>query len=66
MKYGKLWYSVELSKDNADIFKEYLHNNDIRFEPSECYNLIHFECCMTPDELKSANEFLQGMMEHAL
>ena len=56
---GKLWYSVELTRDKADIFKEYLRKNDIRFEPSACYNLIHFECCMTPDERKAANEFLQ-------
>ena len=63
---GKLWYSVELAKDKSDIFKEYLHKNNIRFEPSECYNLIHFECCMTTDELKAANEFLEGLAAHAL
>ena len=60
MKNGRLWYSVELTKGTADSFKEYLHGNNIRFEPSECWNLIHFECYMDEDECKAANEFLQG------
>ena len=56
---GKLWYSVELTKGNADTFKQYLYKNNIQFEPSECYNLIHFECAMTKEELEAANDFLQ-------
>ena len=59
LEIGRLWYSVELTLDNAEIFREYLHKNDIRFEPSGCYNLVHFECYMTNEERKAANEFLR-------
>lgn len=62
LEIGRLWYSVELTLDNAEIFREYLHNNDIRFEPSGCYNLVHFECYMTNDERKAANNFIQEVI----
>ena len=58
----RVWYSVELTKGNADKFKQYLHKNDIRFEPSECYNLTHFECAMTKEEFEAANDFLQRVL----
>ena len=54
----KTWYSIELNDDNAEIFRHYLRENGIYFEPSGCYTLVHFECLMTNDERKAANEFL--------
>ena len=70
LEIGRLWYSVELTLDNAEIFREYLRENGIKFEPSGCYNLVHFECYMTNEERKAANKFIlevilkEGRDEH--
>lgn len=55
------WYSVELNKDDAAMFNEFLKGNSIKFEPSEAYNLIHFECYMTFEELYLANKWLDNL-----
>jgi hypothetical protein len=52
------WYSVELNKEKAEVFNRYLKEKEIKFEPSEAYNLIHFECYMTFQELYLANKYL--------
>ena len=49
----KNFYSVELNKDNAEKLKEYLKLNGIYFEPSACYNLIHFEVKVDEAELET-------------
>ena len=58
MKTAKNWYSVELTKDYADILKDYLRKVGVYFEPSEAGNLIHFECYMTECECNDVNAFL--------
>lgn len=55
------FYNVELNKDEAEKFKAYLKANGIYFEPSACYNLIHFEVKMNKAELKMVNEFLENL-----
>lgn len=35
-------FSVELDRNAADKFKEVLRDYHIKYEPSECFNLIHF------------------------
>ena len=55
------WYSVELPKNEATEFKYYLKENNIKFEPSEAYNLIHFQCYMTFEELYAANRYLEDI-----
>lgn len=55
------WYNAELPRETAGQFKEYLRDNSIRFEPSECGNLIHFECYMTETQADAANAFIDGM-----
>lgn len=55
------WYSVELNKEKADLFNNYLKTNNIKFEPSEAFNLIHFECYMNFNELFEANRYLKGL-----
>lgn len=54
----KQWYGTELSKEEAEIFREYLLKQGIQYEASEVYHLIHFECCMTDDEAKSADNWI--------
>lgn len=55
---NKTWCSVELNKTDADIFSKYLRDKGIYFEPSSCYNLVHFECHMNNIERETANEFI--------
>lgn len=54
----KNFYSVELNKDDAEKLKAYLKSNGIYFEPSSCYNLVHFEIKVDEAELKKVNKFL--------
>ena len=49
------WYSNELRKVYADDFKKYLHEQGLKFEPSENGDYIHFEVYMTLEELRAAN-----------
>lgn len=55
------FYSVELDKAKAERFKVYLRANGIYFEPSSCYNLIHFEVRLNDAELKMVNEYLENL-----
>ena len=52
------WYSVEMSKENAEKFKEYLFEQGIYYEPSEAGTLVHFECQMTYEELIKTNDWI--------
>ena len=55
------FYNVELNKADAERLKAYLKDNGIYFEPSSCYNLIHFEIKVDEEELKKVNEFLENL-----
>lgn len=57
----KEYYNVELNKDDAEKLKAYLKVEGIYFEPSSCYNLIHFEIKADEAELKKVNDFLEGL-----
>ena len=57
----KHFYSVELNKEDAEKLKAYLRDNGIYFEPSSCYNLIHFEVKVDDAELKMVNDFLENL-----
>lgn len=57
----KQWYNVELSKEDAEKLKAYLKDNGIYFEPSSCYNLIHFEVKADEEELDKVNAFLSTL-----
>ena len=54
----KAFYNVELNKADAEKLKVFLKENGIYFEPSECYNLIHFEVKADELELEKVNKFL--------
>lgn len=58
-KYDRDWYGTELTKEGAELFKDYLRLNDIYFEASQADDLVHFECFMTVPELYSANDWLE-------
>lgn len=54
------YYSVELTLISAELLKDYLRKECIRFEPSSCYNLTHFEIFVTSQkQYDSINSFLE-------
>ena len=57
----KNFYNVELNKEDAEKLKAYLKGNGIYFEPSSCYNLIHFEIKVNEKELEKVNGFLEKL-----
>lgn len=61
MKENKKVCSVELPREKADKFSNYLKEKEINFEPSEAGVLIHFSCFMTSSELSRANEWLEKL-----
>ena len=57
----KMYYNVELNKDDAEKLKAFLRSEGIYFEPSSCYNLIHFEIKMDEEEVKKVDSFLETL-----
>ena len=53
------WYSTELPKATAGLFKEYCRDMGITYEASECGNLIHFEVFMDETEKAMADNFIE-------
>ena len=52
------WLNTELTKDEAEMLKDFLDENDIEYEVSEAYNLIHFEINVNEYEKEAINEFI--------
>ena len=55
------YYNIELNNRKAEALKAYLKQNNIYFEPSTCYNLIHFEIKATEAEAVKINQFLETL-----
>lgn len=58
----RVWFHVDMTKENADIFTDYLREKEVNFEPSENYNLVHIACFMNNEERRSANKFLHDVI----
>lgn len=52
------WLNTELTKDEAEMLKDFLDENDIEYEASEAYNLIHFEINVNEYEKEAINGFI--------
>ena len=57
----KHFYNVELQPKQAELLKDYLRKENIYFEPSACYNLIHFEIKASEQEIEKVNQFLDTL-----
>lgn len=57
----KKYYNVKLTTEKAEALKVFLKQNNIYFEPSSCYNLIHFEIELNEAELEKVNNFLDTL-----
>ena len=54
------WRNVELPREEAKDFRLYLRSNNITYEPSEAFDMIHFQCYMTDEEALQANEWIKN------
>lgn len=56
------WKSVEIIKGpGAEKFREFLKVNGYTYEPSACFNYIHFEVCCDKEETIRINNFLHDL-----
>lgn len=55
-------YNIEIDKVNAEYLKEYLHINNISFEPSQCYNNIYFSITCTEAEADKINNYINELL----
>ena len=62
------WYFIELpyfsdiTKNDADRFKQWLHNNNIKFETSGAGSYLHFEIYATLDQVKIIDKALDEIV----
>lgn len=57
----KKYYNVELNTKKAEALKTFLKAEAIYFEPSQCYNLVHFEIKANKKEVEKVNQFLDTL-----
>lgn len=55
-------YSLEINKVNAEYLKEYLHINNISFEPSAIGNNIYFSINCTEAEAEKINAYIDELL----
>ena len=56
---GKKRWSCQLDKKTAEKYKQYFRENDIYFEPSEAYDLVHISFMVTDGELKELDKWIK-------
>lgn len=55
----KKYYSIELNHVDSFKLKWFLSEHHIKYESSECYNLIHFEICCDKHEKDMLDSYLE-------
>lgn len=60
---NRTWKNVELNKMDAERLGSFLYENDIEFEESECYDMVHFEVNVDEYEADAVNNFLDELEE---
>lgn len=54
----RTWLNTEVTKEEAEMLKDFLDENDIEYETSEAYDLIHFEINVNDYERNAINDFI--------
>jgi hypothetical protein len=58
MKNFRTWLNTEVTVEEAAMLKDFLDENEIEYEASEAYNLIHFEINVNEYEKEAINGFI--------
>lgn len=53
------WWSCQVDRETSEKYKAYFIENDIYFEPSEAYNLVHIEFKVSEEELKALDKWIK-------
>jgi hypothetical protein len=54
----RTWLNTEVTVEEAEMLKDFLNENDIEYETSEAYDLIHFEINVNEYEKDAINCFI--------
>lgn len=54
------WYSCELDRYKAEIFKDFLRSNDVKFESSQCYSGVMVSVFCTAEMMRKCNAFIDA------
>jgi hypothetical protein len=54
----RTWLNTEVTTEEAEMLKDFLNENDIEYETSEAYDLIHFEINVNEYEKDAINCFI--------
>ena len=54
----RTWLNTEVTKEEAEMLKDFFEENDIEYETSEAYDLIHFEINVNEYEKDAINCFI--------
>lgn len=57
----KKWYACEVSKDDYSKLRVFLKENNIRYEPSACGDLVHVEVFIDAREFEITERFLYSL-----
>lgn len=60
----RTWLNTEVTHTQAELLGSFLHENDIDFEESECYDKVHFEVNVDEYERDAVNSFLDELIEN--
>lgn len=52
-------WSCQVDKRTAEKYKQYFRENDIYFEPSEVYDLVHISFDVSEEELKALDDWIR-------
>lgn len=52
-----------MTKTEAELFKQYLIEHDVYFEPSEVGDSVYLSCKMTDEELGEANKWIEANLD---
>lgn len=55
----RTWVNTELEREEANKLEEFLNENDIEYEASEAYNLIHIEVNVNEYERQAIKEWME-------
>lgn len=62
MKTNKKYYNIELSKKEASLLMNFLHENDVYFENSYINSsYCHMEILLEPEKVDLINDFLDTL-----
>jgi hypothetical protein len=58
MEKSKKWYNAELNQKDAEKLHQHLYDINAHFETSGCFEMVHFEIELSPDESEQLTKWI--------